>query len=146
MTQAAEPPWSLSLETTPDPAVRDAILAPLQAFNAAAGGPTDRWTLAVTVRGPSGTVVGGLWARTSWGMMFIELLALGPARGQGLGRRVMQLAEAEARRRGVVAIYLDTFTFQAPGFYRKLGFEEFGRVPGAPPGHGRVFFVKRLQP
>ena len=136
--------WSVALETNPDPAIRQDILVPLIADNEAAGGPSRRELLAVTVQNPSGAVVGGLWGRMGYGFLFVELLALGPAKGQGLGRAVMGLAEAEARRRGLQGMWVDTFTFQAPGFYPKLGFTECGRITGYPPGHDRVFFVKRF--
>jgi ribosomal protein S18 acetylase RimI-like enzyme len=56
----------------------------------------------------------------------------------------MRLAEAEARRRGLLGIWLDTWTFQAPDFYPKLGFVECGRITEYPPGHDRIFFVKRF--
>lgn len=78
-------------------------------------------------------------------MLFVELLALGPARGRGLGRRLMRDAEAEARRRGLSGIWLDTWTFQAPGFYARLGFAECGRIRDYPPGHDRIFYVKRFE-
>ncbi|MDB5647528.1 GNAT family N-acetyltransferase [Methylobacterium sp.] len=137
-------PWTLCLETDPDPALRAHILAPLVAYNESVA-PDGNWgLLAVTVRDPDGAVVGGLWGRTGYGMLFVELLALGPARGEGLGRRVMALAEEEARRRGLSGIWLDTWTFQAPGFYVRLGFTECGRIPDYPPGHDRVFYVKRF--
>lgn len=137
-------PWTLCLETDPDPALRAHILAPLVAYNESVA-PNGNWgLLAVTVRDPDGAVVGGLWGRTGYGMLFVELLALGPARGEGLGRRVMALAEEEARRRGLSGIWLDTWTFQAPGFYVRLGFTECGRIPDYPPGHDRVFYVKRF--
>ena len=58
----------------------------------------------------------------------------------------MNIAEAEARRRGLVGVWLDTFTFQAPGFYQRLGFVECGRITGYPPGHDRIFYVKRFGP
>ena len=136
--------WSVALETNPDPAIREDILVPLVADNEAAGGPSHRELLAVTIRDASGVVVGGLWGRTGYGFLFVELLALGPAKGHGLGRAVMELAEVEARRRGMVGMWVDTFTFQAPGFYLKLGFVECGRITGYPPGHDRIFFVKRF--
>ena len=137
-------PWTLCLETDPDPALRAHILAPLVAYNESVA-PDGNWgLLAVTVRDPDGAVVGGFWGRTGYGMLFVELLALGPARGEGLGRRVMALAEEEARRRGLSGIWLDTWTFQAPGFYVRLGFTECGRIPDYPPGHDRVFYVKRF--
>lgn len=56
----------------------------------------------------------------------------------------MRDAEAEARRRGLSGIWLDTWTFQAPGFYQRLGFTECGRIRDDPPGHDRIFYVKRF--
>jgi GNAT superfamily N-acetyltransferase len=53
-------------------------------------------------------------------------------------------AEAEARRRGLIGMWLTTWTFQAPEFYRKLGFEECGRISGFPPGHDHITYVKRF--
>ena len=136
--------WSIVLETGPEPALREKILAPLIAYNEQAGGPTQWGPLAITVRDQTGDVVGGLWGRTGYGFLFVELLALGPARGGGLGRKVMGLAETEARRRGLLGMWVDTWTFQAPGFYQKLGFVECGRITEYPPGHDRIFYVKRF--
>lgn len=134
----------MAVEPHPDAAVKAAIEAPLDAYNAAAVGPGDRRHVAVTVRGARGEVVGGLWGRTSRGFLLVESLALGPARGRGLGRAVMGLAEAEARRLGLRGMWLDTFTFQAPDFYPKLGFVECGRIADHLPGHDRIFYVKRF--
>ena len=139
-------PWLITLETDPDPSLRSDILAPLIAYNESAGGPAHGGLLAVTVKNEEDAVVGGLWGRVGYGFLFIELLALGPAKGVGLGRKVMGLAEVEARRRGLVGMWLDTWTFQAPDFYPKLGFVEFGRITGYPPGHDRIFYVKRFGP
>lgn len=115
-------------------------------YNENAGGPAHGGLLAVTVRNGEGAVVGGLWGRVGYGFLFIELLALGPAKGIGLGRKVMELAEVEARRRELVGMWLDTWTFQTPNFYPKLGFVECGRITGYPPGHDRIFYVKWFGP
>ncbi len=137
-------PWTVALEADPDPEVHEAIAAALQEHNVAAVGRSDYHKVAVTVRGPDGAVAGGLWGRTSRGFLIVELLALGPARGRGLGREVMALAEAEARRLGLSGMWLDTFTFQAPDFYPRFGFVEFGRITDHLPGHDRIFYVKRF--
>jgi len=56
----------------------------------------------------------------------------------------MDRAEAIARAHGCVGIWLDTFSFQARGFYEKLGFAVFGTMEDFPPGHQRFFLQKRL--
>lgn len=136
--------WRIQLEADPDPSLFDQILAVLSAHNEAAAGPGGWGPFAVTVRDAADHVVGGLYGRVGYGFLFVQLLALGSAKGEGRGRKVMEIAEAEARRRGLLGMWLDTWTFQAPGFYKKLGFEEFGRIPEYPPGHDRIFFVKRF--
>ena len=58
----------------------------------------------------------------------------------------MELAENFARERDCIGVWLDTFDFQAPAFYRKLGYQAFGQLNDYPPGHQRLFFQKRLVP
>jgi GNAT superfamily N-acetyltransferase len=64
-------------------------------------------------------------------------------RGRGVGRELMAQAEARAVERGCHAAWLDTFSFQARGFYEKLGYEEFGTLD-YPPIHKRYFMKKLL--
>ncbi|MGK6316851.1 hypothetical protein [Neorhizobium sp. DT-125] len=52
--------------------------------------------------------------------------------------------EEEARRRGCQRAVVETSSFQAPGFYIRLGYEEFGRVAFAVEGHARIFLSKHL--
>jgi len=54
------------------------------------------------------------------------------------------IAEDEARHRGAKNAYLDTFSFQAPDFYKKHGYRVFGELQDFPPGHQRHFLTKRL--
>jgi ribosomal protein S18 acetylase RimI-like enzyme len=67
-------------------------------------------------------------------------------RGAGIGRELMRRAEAEAVERGCLGAWLDTFSFQAPGFYERLGYSIFGRIDDYPPGHSRFFMRKSLAP
>ncbi len=136
--------WDIVLEPAADAALRARIVAPLAAYNDRTAGPADHGLLAITLRDQAGEIAGGLWGRTGYGFLFIELLTVGDAAGQGLGSRIMHAAEEEALRRGLHGIWLDTWTFQAPGFYEKLGFSEVGRIADYPPGHDRIFFCKRL--
>ncbi len=125
---------------------REAILKPLRAYNLSHAGDMAFETVGVLLRDPeTQEVVGGLYAKISYGWMFIELLSIPDSmRAQGTGTRLMQAAEEVARHKGCAGIWLDTFSFQAPGFYRKLGFSEFGHIADYPPGHQRHFFQKRL--
>ena len=66
-------------------------------------------------------------------------------RGQGLGTRLMDAAEDFARERGAVNATLETLTFQAPDFYKKRGYVEFGRLEDLPPGHAKLYLRKALK-
>lgn len=125
---------------------REAILKPLRAYNLSHTGEMPFETVGILLRDPTTQeVAGGLYGKISYGWMFIELLSIPDSmRTQGTGTRLMQAAEALARQKGCVGIWLDTFSFQAPGFYRKLGFSELGHIADYPPGHQRHFFEKRL--
>ena len=65
-------------------------------------------------------------------------------RGRGLGTKLLQAAEQEARRRGCTQIVLMTFSFQAPAFYRKNGFDLVAAVDAHPRGHHNFLMRKRL--
>lgn len=130
---------------TPDDAVRDAILAPLIAHNDAMVGPSLRHTVAIVLRDPAGEIAGGLWGQTGFRWLFVQYLAVAPAqKGKGHGRALMLAAEDEARRFDCVGLWLDTFSFQARGFYEKLGYDVVGRIDDFPPGESRFFLRKRI--
>ncbi|VVN36767.1 Acetyltransferase [Pseudomonas fluorescens] len=138
---------TLRIEMTqaPTPEDREAILAPLRAYNAAQAGEGHSELLALLVRDDHDVVLGGLYGRFFYQWMFIELLSVPEqARGQGMGSQLMQMAEDLAREKHCLGIWLDTFDFQAPDFYRKLGFSAVGQIDDYPPGHQRYFMQKRL--
>lgn len=134
----------IEVTAAPSAADRETVLAGLLTFIHAEAGVIGT-PLAVLVRDEAGVVVGGLTGRTSAAWLFVELLWLPEElRGTGLGTRVMMAAEAEAVRRGCVGAHLDTYDFQAPDFYRKLGYEVFGSIEDHPPGHTRFWMRKRF--
>ncbi|WP_409285127.1 GNAT family N-acetyltransferase [Pseudomonas protegens] len=130
----------------PGQEVRAAILKPLRAHNLAQAGDPKPQAIALVVRDEhSGEIIGGLQAEIFYRWMFIELLAIPEqARGQGTGAQLLKMAEDTAREKGCVGIWLDTFDFQAPEFYQRHGFSEFGRLDDFPPQHQRFFLHKRL--
>lgn len=135
----------IELSQNPNEEQRNAILAPLRAHNAAKAGPSTLEPIALLVRDEHDAILGGLYGHTFYRWLFIELLAVPEqGRGQGIGSKLMQMAEEFAREKDCVGIWLDTFSFQAPEFYRKVGYSECGEILDYPLGHKRHFFQKRL--
>jgi GNAT superfamily N-acetyltransferase len=96
-------------------------------------------------RDETGKVQGGLRGRSFWGWCFIETLAVADGhRGQGIGTKLLVEAEAVAKARGCIGIYLTTVAFQAPDFYRKNGYHQFGQLADFPKGFAQYWFAKRL--
>jgi GNAT superfamily N-acetyltransferase len=117
----------------------------LLGFNQERVGPFEDVRVVLTVRGAGGELLGGLVGLGFWNGLFIDLVWVDePARGRGIGSALMRAAESEARKRGWQVCFLSTWTFQAPGFYRKLGYEPFGELKGMPPAHTRTWFAKWL--
>jgi GNAT superfamily N-acetyltransferase len=82
----------------------------------------------------------------SWGgYAMIEWLWVSPAlRGAGLGSQLLRAVEVEVQMRGCRIIRVNTYSFQAPDFYPKFGYEQIGYAEDTPRGHGELFFAKRL--
>ncbi|HSJ52854.1 MAG TPA: GNAT family N-acetyltransferase, partial [Anaerolineae bacterium] len=92
-----------------------------------------------------GVVVGGVIGATFWDWFYINLMWIKEElRGRGYGHQLLTLAEDKARERGARHAYLDTFSFQAPDFYKQHGYEVFGELQDFPPGHQRYFMTKEL--
>jgi ribosomal protein S18 acetylase RimI-like enzyme len=105
----------------------------------------------VVARARDGRLVGGLYGETRWGWLKVStLFVVADCRRSGVGRRMLLAAEAEARDRGCTGVRLDTFSFQAPGFYERLGYRRFGELPGYPPAsdpagrYSRIYYWKPL--
>jgi GNAT superfamily N-acetyltransferase len=122
------------------------VLAGLRRFTARAVGVPDNHDFAILLTHPdTGEMVGGLWAQSRWGSFLVDILVVpDELRGQGIGTRLMQAAEVEARRRGCDHMWLDTYSFQARPFYERLGFSVFGQLDGPPPIYPRYFMRKLL--
>ena len=118
----------------------------LSLYNVARTG-YDHWRpLKLFVRDDTGMIRGGLLGHIWGGWLHITDLWLDEgARGGGLGWKLMETAEAEARADGCRYVHLDSHSCQAPDFYKKLGHEEFGRLSDSPLGHEQVFLWKHLR-
>ena len=136
----------ITVTDAPSAAAAAVIENGLARYNKAQAGYADSRPLAVLVSDPdTRTVIGGLLGRTSLGLAFIDLVFLpDEVRGKDVGRRMMREAEDEARRRLCRSVVLYTISFQAPGFYERLGYRRFGEIDCDPPGTRRIFLVKEL--
>jgi GNAT superfamily N-acetyltransferase len=97
------------------------------------------------LRAPDQEIVGGVIGATHWDWLHVDLLWVKEElRGRGYGHRLMVAAEDEARQRGAKNAYLDTFSFQAPDFYKQHGYQVFGELRDFPTGHQRYYLKKQL--
>jgi GNAT superfamily N-acetyltransferase len=137
----------LTLTDQPTDTDEAVIQGGLADYNELKTGYRDWRPLAALLRDPeTGDTLGGMIGRTSYGLLFIDLVYLPQImRGQDIGSRLLQKMEQEGARRGCKSGFLYTVTYQAPGFYERNGWIEFGRIACDPPGAARVFMTKTLE-
>jgi GNAT superfamily N-acetyltransferase len=122
--------------------VRDGLLA----FNIKNIGlePHSR-SVSLFLRNSAGQVIGGLLGGSRWRWLYVDKLWIHDEyRRHGAGSRLLRAAEAEALANGCTDAVLDTFSFQARGFYERHGYEVYASLEGFPPGHRQLFLHKRL--
>ena len=129
-----------------DPADVAVITDGLDAYDFSQIGYRDFRRLFVVVRDPqTGRVVGGLYGRSEFGLVYVDWLFLPEdLRRAGIGSRVLAIAEEERRRRGCTRIALTTLSVQAPGFYKKQGYDVAATIDCDPPGLTRYYMMKKL--
>jgi GNAT superfamily N-acetyltransferase len=138
--------FRLSAEHDGDPSNIGVIGGNIEEFNAAAVGYSDQKRVAFYLRDLADEIVGGLYANTYWDCLDISLVWVREdLRGRGFGTQLLEAAEREALERGCRQAMLDTFSFQAPGFYLKNGYEVFGEIGDFAGEHARYYFRKTLQ-
>lgn len=137
--------FQILYDETPEEEAWGIIGRGVAGYNKEQAGYNDFQRLCYILKSPDGSVVGGVLGETYWEWLYVDLLWVREdLRKQGFGRRLMERAEEEAKQRGARHAYLDTFTFQAPVFYEKLGYQAFGELENFPPGHTRFFMRKEL--
>ena len=133
------------VETDPAPEQVQYLEDRLYEFNSSVTRITDGEGLAIFVRDDAGQIVAGICGHTWGGYCEIrQFWVEASQRARGLGPKLLGAAEHEARRRGCRQIFLMTFTFQAPAFYAKRGFETLATVDDYPRGHQNLLLRKRL--
>jgi GNAT superfamily N-acetyltransferase len=100
----------------------------------------------LTVKDGDGNILGGLIGVLCWNWVEVDILWVDPGcRKQGCGKELLSKVETIAAERNCTFIKLNTFSFQAPGFYRKNGYvEEYASLEEAPTGHTHHYFKKDI--
>ena len=110
---------------TPTQEEKDFVLSGIQAFNRSRFEKAGFEEVAIFCEKEEGKRIGGLTGVLRGDWLFIHLLWVAEEeRGKGIGRGLLHAAEEEARTFGCHFSFVDTFEFQAPGFYEKEGYRE----------------------
>jgi GNAT superfamily N-acetyltransferase len=134
----------LYVEAEPTGADIEVLAHRLEGYNEIRWPLHEPWRpLAIFIRDRA-SIVAGLAGETYCGWLFVRYLWVSQdLRRQGVGRQLIEEAERRALERGCHSVWLDTFSFQAPGFYQRLGYEAFGELDWSAE-HKRIFLRKRL--
>jgi len=133
------------IEDEPSPHDVRALEDGLYRYNVQQTGRADGRWLAIFVRDADKTIVAGLsgWTWAGW-LKVANLWVRDDVRRQGHGRALLNAAEKEAAARGCTRATLDTYSFQAPLFYQRLGYTIVAVVDDLPAGHRHYTLVKDL--
>ncbi len=98
------------------------------------------------IRNEKGEIIAGInTTMYLWHCLFVDTLWVREDyRKAGLGTLLMQAIEKEAKEQGCYLAHVDTFDFQARGFYEKNGYTLFGTLENCPKGHQRFYLKKEL--
>ena len=93
----------------------------------------------------SSVVVAGIVGAAHWGKLHIRILWVHPDyQSKGLGSRLVDWIEQRGKEIGCTAAMVDTMSFQAPAFYKRRGYRQFGVSEGYEGGASRHYFEKEL--
>src|SRR3989344_3433546 len=127
-----------------EPSLKDKkiIVNGLLAHHPCQGHPRESKTFSILLKDNDKTI-GGITCTVLWNGMEINSLWVDESiRGKNWGRKLVEMAEEEAIKRGCTIAYTNTFSWQAPEFYTKLGYKEYGKLENFPEGNSLTYFRK----
>jgi GNAT superfamily N-acetyltransferase len=114
-------------------------------YNSKATGYFDGESFSGTQRDESGNIRAGICGYTWGGCCYVSYLWVHESeRGHGLGTALLAAAEEHARIKGCNLVILATHSFQAPAFYKRMGYKQQAVVRDHPVGHASMVLAKRL--
>ena len=138
----------IELEIAREPDAQDVrtVREAVYAYNRSKAGEQQYEPLTIFLRDSHGRLVGGLLGSTYWRWLTMDFLWVAEElRDRGHGTQLLIAAEREALGRGCKHACLDTFSFQAKGFYERMGYVAFGVLHDFPGEHMRYFMWKNLE-
>ncbi|GLB29757.1 N-acetyltransferase [Lacrimispora amygdalina] len=101
--------------------------------------------LGIFLQDETGRKIAGLIGSTHGNWLSVKYLWVSKElRGQQIGSKLLRQAEKTAKERGCKYSFLDTFSFQAPLFYKKHGYREVFTLENYPVTGKRYYFTKTL--
>ena len=117
----------------------------LKTYNRRNREASEKIPLGVFYEDKSGRKLAGLTGETFGNWLCINYLFVDDnLRKQGIGTKIVLSAEDEARKRNCKYVFVDTFSFQAPKFYEKLGYKEVFSLNEYPYTEKRHYYIKKL--
>ena len=103
--------------------------------------------LRLVLKDDSSQVIGGIIGELAcWNRLNINIFWVDERfRSLGFGKKLLSEAEVIAKKKGCKIILLDTFSFQAPEFYLKNGYELYATLDNCPEGYKKYYFKKVLE-
>lgn len=124
---------------------RNSVFQGLLKYNRSHLGDSEPEDLGIYLRNEEGIVTAGLVGNTFGLWLMVRYLWISEElREQGIGSRLLLKAEETAKERGCRYVFLDTFSFQAPDFYKKYGYTEVLTLENYPVDGKRHYFTKML--
>lgn len=93
-----------------------------------------------------GKLIGGAIGFIQYNWYFLDLLYIDKNyRGQYIGTTLIKKIEEFAKKENLTGVRMETWDFQAKGFYEKNGYTVFAEIKDCPPGTIDYFLKKEIK-
>ena len=117
----------------------------IRAYNRSKREEAESEPLNLYLEDEKGNLMAGLVAETFGNWLEIEYLFVKEELwGQGIGSKLLQRAESEAKKRNCRFAFVNTYQFQAPDFYLSHGYKEVFILQDYPYTGKRYYYQKDL--